>query len=195
MTSPTLTGRTRLSPEQASNLLKCYAERCEAKGAAKRTDCSLNSVYLFYRRIRERLTATGYYRDGALSFDEPGLAPIISERLRLRRGIREEDIQPHAAELIEWAEQWPPRLVLKHLRKIIELTGPLDQERQLSGPQLDKLNAYVRYARTELIHDRRQNSPETGEAQRHRIDRAKAALDNEWRAYRAASKRVEREQR
>ena len=192
MAPPILTGHTRLSPEQANILLKCYAERRETKEAAKRAACSLNSVYLFYRRIRERLTATGYYRDGANSFDEAGLAPVIRRRLRARRGIRDEDIRPHAAELIEWAEEWPPRLVLKHLRKIIELTGPLDEEPRQRSPELQKLQAYVRYARTALIHDRRKASPHTSEAHQALVDRATAALDNEWRAYRAASKRVDR---
>lgn len=187
-----LSSRARISPAQGSKLLKCYAGKMPPNQAAKTCDLSLNTLYLQYNRIRWRLILSGYYQNGAHSFDEPGLSPDLKRQLKLRRGISEEDIYPHAAELIEWAEEWPPRLVLKYLKKIIALTGPLDIEPQLTELQFIKLHAYVRYARVELIHDRRKAAPDTDENKQYLVDRAKTALDAAWRNYRAASKRVER---
>lgn len=192
MASPILSRRARITAAQGETLLRCYAARSAPKEAAKSCGLSLNTVYLQYGRIRDRLIAVRYYRDGALSFDEAGLPPEIVQALKERRGIPEGDIYPHAAELIEWAEEWPPKLVLKHLRKIVELTGPLDAPRELSEAEYEKLQAYVRHARTDLIHDRVAASDDTGEFQQGYVARAKEALETEWRAYRAASKRVER---
>jgi len=190
-----LSRRARVTTVQAEKLLRCYSERKSPKAAAKATGLSLNTTYLQYNRIRGRLVLSRYYQDGAVSFDEPGLAPEIKQQLKERRGIDEGDIYPHAAELIDWAEEWPSRLVLKHLRKIIELTGPLDVEPDLTNSEIKKLQTYVRYARTELIYDRLKTAPVIDEAQQSFIERTKVALDDEWRAYRAASKRVERSRR
>lgn len=195
MPSSILSPRARISSDKASRILRCYAERKEPQDTAKAVKLSINTVYLQYRRIRERLIATGYYRDGALSFDEAGLGPGISQKLRQRKRIREESIHPHAAELIHWDEEWPPKLVLKHMRRLIELTGPLDSPHELSDAEFERLQSYVRYARTELIYERAQESAAGEESMIPYRDRAKAALDGEWRAYRTASKKVERERR
>lgn len=193
MPSPIISGRARISTKQAESLLRFYAERRSPKAASKASGLSPNTVYLLYDRIRWRLVLTRYYQDAAISPDEDGLAPEVKRELRLRRGIGEDNIFPHAAELIEWAEEWPPKIVLKHLRKIIELTGPLDIEPELDELEQEKLGAYIRYARTELVYRRVEGSPITDEFQQSFRDRAKTALDTAWRAYRAASKRLERE--
>lgn len=176
-------------------MLRAYARRCPPAEAAKESGLSLNTLYLQYDRIRNRLIEAGYYQDAALSLNEPGLSPLVQQHLRSRRGIRDEDIHAHAAEAIEWAEEWPPRLVLRHLRRIIALTGPLDRPFELSEAEADRLHAYVRYARTELIHDRRASVEAPDEGQSVSIDRSSAALEAAWRAYRAASKRAERADR
>jgi len=188
-----LSRRARITAAQAGKLLRCYAKRQPPKIAAKATGLSLNTIYLQYNRICWRLVLSRYYRDGTLSYDEPGLAPEIKEQLRQRRGIEEKDIYPHAAELIDWAEEWPPKLALKHIRKIIKLTGPLDMQPELSDLEIEKLQAYVRYTRKELIYDRLTTTPDIDEAQQSFIERTKAALDNEWRSYRAATKRWQRD--
>lgn len=187
-----LSSRTRISSVQASKLLKCYAERMPPKKAAEICGLSLNTLYLQYDRIRWRLILSGYYQNGARSIDEEGLSPEVKRQLKLRRGISKQNIYLHAAELIEWADEWPPRLVLKYIKKIIEFTGALDIEPNLTEVQLAKLRAYVRYARVELIYERRKAAPDTGENRQYLIDRAKSALEVVWRSYRAASKRQER---
>ena len=184
--------RARIKAAQADKLLKAYARRCTPKEAADATGLSLNTLYNQYERIRWRLVAAGYYRDGALSPDEAGLAPAVTKALRQRKGIREGELYPHAAEAIFWADEHPPALALKHLRKIIELTGPLDQPSALTEAEFEKLIAYVRYARTELVYERAKESAARDAAMSDYRDRAKVALDIEWNAYRAASRKVER---
>lgn len=195
MSHEILSSRARIQSAQAKKLLKSYAERLSPRDAAKSCKLSLNTVYLQYDRIRWRLILSRYYQNGALSFDEDGLAPGVKDRLKQRRGIAESDIYPHAAELIEWAEEWSPRLVLKHLNKIIALTGPLDVEPALSEVQTARLHAYVRYARVELIHERCNAEPKPDQAQQEFVARIEITLDRTWRAYRTASKRVERSSR
>lgn len=173
-------------------LLDCYARRLPPQEAAKRSGVSLNTVYAHYGRFRDRLVFTGYYQDGALSLDEEGLSPGIQEELRFRRGVRTEEIFSHAAELIEWAEEWPPKLVSRHIRKIVELTGPLHAEPELNEDQASRLSIYVRYARTELILSRLHAVQTPDEASTGRIERAEQQKADLWRAYRSASKRIER---
>ena len=143
----------------------------------------------------EVFVLTRYYQNGARSLDDDGLASEVKQALRLRWGIREDNIFAHAAELIEWAEEWPPKVTLKHLRKIIALSGPLDVEPQLDELEEQKLSAYILYARTELIYRRIEETADNDEFQASFRDRIKASLDDAWRAYRAASKRVERRPR
>lgn len=192
MPKPILSSRSRIPAAQADKLLKCYAERLPPSETAKRIGLSLNTVYEQYSRIRWRLIEVGYYRDAALSKDEAGLSELAKEELRARRGLTEEDVFAHAAEVIEWAEEWPSGIVLRQIRKIIELTGPLDLPLDLSGPQVVAILAYVRYARTKLIHDRVATNAVSDETQRPFAERCAIALEQEWRAYRAASKGVER---
>lgn len=194
MPKPILSPRSRVAPAQADRLLKCYAERLPPADTAKRTGLSLNSVYDQYSRIRWRLIEVGYYQDAALSKDEDGLSQLSKDMLRERRGLSDEDVFAHSAEIIEWAEEWPSGTVLRQLRKIIELTEPIDIPLDLSGPQAVAVVAYVRYARTKLIHDRVATNAKTDEMQQPFAERTKAALDTEWRAYRAAAKQVERTQ-
>lgn len=193
--APLVSRQARLSQSQAEALLRSYAVRRPPKAAADDSGLSLNSVYKHYGFIRERLIACGYYTDGALSADEPSLGPTISEQLRKRRGIRAEDIYPHAAELIVWAEEWPPRLVLKHLHRIIALTGPLDAPWPLSSAQLDRVLAYARYARTELIHDRTNTLAAQDDSWQSFLERTQSEMERYRRAYRTASKKAERERR
>jgi|GEM_PF-5228342 len=189
-----LSNRARLTDKQIEALLRCYAQRRSPQDAAQTAGVSLNTAYTHYNRVRARLILTRYYDSGALSYEEDGLAPEITKQLKLRRGIRPDEIYPHAAELIDWAEEWPPRLVLKHIRMIVALTGPLDVSPNLSDLEIEKLQAYVRYARVQLVSWRLEQSTLQDEAQRAMISRAKTSLDQYWRAYRAAAKRLERDQ-
>lgn len=184
--------RARIPVNKAKRLLKCYAERLPPKVAAEACDLSSNTVYKQYERIRHRLIFARYYRNGAFSFDEDGLAPELKQQLKLRRGITNKNIYPHAAELIDWAEEWPPNLVLKHLNKIIAFTTPLDVEPKLNDLQLQKLQAYVRFARVELILDRSKVAPNMDEAQQDFVRRAKLTLDDLWRKYRTTSRQMDR---
>ncbi|MHC0054155.1 hypothetical protein [Actibacterium sp. D379-3] len=154
MPKPIFSSRSRIPAAKADKLLRCYAERLEPAVTAKRTGLSLNTVYDQYSRIRWRLIEVGYYRDAALSKEEDGLSEEAKAMLRQRRGLEDGDIYAHAAEIIEWLEEWPSGTVLRQLRKIIELTGPLDKPISLSARQADVVAAYVRYARAKLIHDR-----------------------------------------
>lgn len=192
MPSPIFSTRARISAAQAEKLLKCYAARMSPREAARKAGLSLNSVYIQYERIRWRLIIAGYYRDGANSPDEAGLAPELSQALRARKGIPQDQFYAHAAEVIHWAEAFPTGLTLKHLRKVIELTGPLDSPPMLTEGEAEKLIAYVRYARTELVYDAAKTSAAEDAGLEPYRDRAKAALDSEWRGYRAASKALER---
>lgn len=180
---------------QAAKLIQCYAARRPPRIAARAAGVSLNTARRVYRFIRVRLLATGYYENMALSKDEAGLAPEVMEQLRTRRGIRSEDIPLHAAELIDWAESWPPRLVARHIRTILALTGPLDDPSDLSEADYEQVRAYVRYARMALLFDRLKGKPDPDAARRDQIARLQARLDELWRAYRAASKRAERSER
>lgn len=182
----------RIPALKAKKLLKCYADRLPPKSTAEICDLSSNTVYKQYDRIRHRLIFAHYYRNGAHSLDEHGLSPELQHQLRLRRGITDKNIYPHAAELIDWAEEWPAKLVLKHIGRVIDLSGPLDVEPELTGLQLHKLHAYVRYALVELILDRSEAAPSMDETQLDFIKRAKITLDDLWRAYRTISKQMER---
>lgn len=154
MPKPILSSRSRIPAAKADKLLRCYAERLDPAETAKRTGLSLNTVYDQYARIRWRLIEVGYYRDAALSKDEDGLSEEAKAMLRQRRGLEDGDIYAHAAEIIEWLEEWPSGTVLRQQRKIIELTGPLDLPLRLSETQASVVNAYVCYARAKLINDR-----------------------------------------
>jgi len=187
--------RARISQAQAAKLIDSYAGRLPPQTSARTAGVSLNTARRLYNFIRVRLSATDYYENMALSKDEPGLAPEVMEQLRTRRGIRPEAIPLHAAELIDWAESWPPRLVARHIRTILALTGPLDDPTELSEADYERVRAYVRYARMALLHDRLSRNPEPDTARLDQIARVKARLDELWRAYRAAGKRVEREAR
>ncbi len=189
---PILSSRTRLTSGQISAILKCYAARMAPILAAQKTGISRNTVYAQYERIRWRLLIVEYYTDAAPSADEPGLAPDIRQRLRERRGVRERSVLAHTAELIFWAEEWPPRLVLKHIKRIIALSGTLDTWPVLSETEIERLIAYVRYARTELISHRASENAAADPIAAHFAQRAKAAMEAHYREYRAASKRAER---
>lgn len=154
MPKPILSSRSRIPAAKADKLLRCYAERLDPAETAKRTELSLNTVYDQYARIRWRLIEVGYYRDAAPSKDEDGLSEEAKAMLRQRRGLEDDDIYAHAAEIIEWLEEWPSGTVLRQLRKIIELTGPLDKPSELTNSQASVVAAYIRYARTKLIHER-----------------------------------------
>lgn len=192
MAGPVFTSRARIRARQADIFLKCYAQRRAPKDTAKACGLSLNTTYIQYERIRWRLIMAGYYSDGANSIDEAGLGVDVIKALRERRGIGNSDIYPHAAEAIHWAQEYPSGLGLKHLRKIIELTGPLDAPPVLTEPEAEKLDAYVRYARTELVYNRAKSLAEKDAMREPFAERVKVALESEWRAYRAASKCVER---
>lgn len=192
MPKPILSAKSKIPAAKAGTLLRCYAERLPPTEAAKRTGLSLNTVYDQYSRLRWRLIEVGYYRDAALRKDEDGLSEIVKEELRRRRGLEDDDIYAHAAEAIEWAEGWPPAEVLRQIRKIIELTGPIDKAMELTEPQAKVIAAYVRYARTKLIHDRVSAKAETDEALRPFAERTRAALESEWRGYRTSIKKQER---
>lgn len=189
MPKPILSARSKIPAAKADKLLRCYAERLPPAEAAQRSGLSLNTVYEQYSRIRRRLIEVGYYRDAALTKDEDGLSDSVKDELRRRRGLEDGDIYAHAAEAIEWAEEWPPADLLRYLRKIIALTGPIDRPIALPEPQEQVGTAYVRYARTKLIHDRVSKKAETDEALRPFAERTKVALEKEWRRYRAASSR------
>lgn len=192
MPKPILSARSKIPAAKADTLLRCYAERLPPAEAAQHTGLSLNTVYDRYSRIRWRLIEVGYYRDAALSKDEDGLSDIVKDELRRRRGLEDADIYAHAAEAIEWAEEWPPADVLRHLRKIIALTGPIDMVMELTEPQAKVVAAYMRYARTKLIHGRVNAKAETDEAIRPFADRTKIAIEREWRSYRDTVKNLER---
>lgn len=188
MPKPILSARSKIPAAKADRLLRCYAERLPPAEAAQRTGLSLNTVYEQYSRIRWRLIEVGYYRDAALNKDEDGLSDIVKDELRRRRGLEDGDVYAHAAEVIEWAEEWPPAEVLRHLRKIIALTGPIDRKTELTKPQAQVLTAYVRYARTKLIYERVSTKSETDEALHSLAERTKEAFDREQRNYRSKSK-------
>lgn len=184
MSKPILSARSKIPAAKADRLLRCYAERLPPAEAAQRSGLSLNTVYEQYSRIRWRLIEVGYYRDAALSKDEDGLSDTVKDELRRRRGLEDGDTYAHAAEAIEWAEKWPPAEVLRHLRKIIAITGPIDRPMELTDTQQVVVRAYVRYARTKLIHDRVSEEAETDKALQPLAERTKAAIEIEWRQYR-----------
>jgi hypothetical protein len=187
MPKPIFSTRSRIPAAKADMLLRCYAERLDPSETAKRTGLSLNTVYDQYARIRWRLIEVGYYRDAALSKDEDGLSEEAKAMLRQRRGLEDGDIYAHAAEIIEWLEEWPSGTVLRQLRKIIELTGPLDKPLSISEQQAAVVNAYVRYARAKLIHDRVLNgygSKETADSREQRVSEARLNTEELWRVYR-----------
>jgi len=193
---PLVCRKARVSHKQVGKLIDSYAGRLPPQAAARSAGVSLNTAHRFYNFIRARLLATGYYENTALSKDdEAGLAPEVIEQLRQRRGIRPEDVPLHAAELIDWAEGWPPRLVAQHIRAVLALTGPLDDPADLSEAAYERVQAYVRYARMALLYDRLRSRPDPDAARIDQTARVKARLDELWRAYRAASKRVERQGR
>lgn len=192
MPKPVLSTRSRIPDAKADRLLKCYAQRLPPGEAAKRAGLSLNSVYAQYARIRWRLIEVGYYQDAALSKTEAGLSESAQEKLRRRRGLEGDDIYAHAAEVIEWEEEWPPDVVLRHLRKVIELTGPIDAPLDLSALQVSVVTAYVRYARTQLILDRVSKSAETDPAEHDFLKRVGEAVESYRREYRSAVKKLSR---
>ncbi|MEL6570964.1 MAG: hypothetical protein AAFQ64_04855 [Pseudomonadota bacterium] len=188
MPKPILSSRSRIPAAKADKLLRCYAEHREPAETAKRTGLSLNTVYDQYARIRWRLIEVGYYRDAALSKDEDGLSEEAKAMLRQRRGLEDGDIYAHAAEIIEWLEEWPSGIVLRQLRKIIELTGPLDKPLALSESQAAVVNAYVRYGRAKLIHERVTKGTETDETQEPFAYHTYSSMKAEWNKYRKTTK-------
>lgn len=192
MPEPILSARSRIRADQADIVLTCYAHRRPPKETGDASGLSLNTVYEFYARIRWRLILTGYYQDGARSIEEQGLGPEMKQALLARRGIGEDDFYAHSAEVIAWAEKWPPPEVLRHLRKIISLTGPLDVEPELTAGEITRLKTYIQYAKTKLIHDRVKEKAETDETQLPFLERTQIALNTAWRTYRTATKKTER---
>lgn len=192
MPKPILSSRSRIPAAKADKLLRCYAERLDPAETAKRTGLSLNTVYDQYARIRWRLIEVGYYRDAALSKDEDGLSEAAKAKLRQRRGIEDGDIYAHAAEIIEWLEEWPPGIILRQLRKIIELTGPLDKPLSLSEPQAAVVIAYIRYARTKLIHERVSDTAKSDETQGPLLQNTQLAVKSAWNDYRTCVMRHSR---
>jgi len=190
--TPTLTSRSKLSEAEVLGVLRRYAERKEPQEAATATGLSRNTIYLQYERIRWRLIMAAYYTDAARSPDEDGLSPALKKRLRARRGITKDNVFAQAAELIFWAEEWPPKLVLKHIKRIIALTGSLDRWPELTEEEAATLEAYVRFARTELVHHRAQQRTAEDATMVAFAERAQAALEQYRREYRTALKRLER---
>lgn len=109
----------------------------------------------------------------------------MKDELRRRRGLEDDNIYTHAAESIEWAKEWPSLEVLRHLRKIIALTWPIDREVELTESKARIVAAYVRYARTKLIHDRMEERVKEDDAMHSLAERTKTALEKEWRLYRS----------
>ncbi len=193
MPKPILSSRSRIPPAKADKLLRCYAERLEPAETAKCTGLSLNTVYDQYARIRWRLIEVGYYRDAALSKEEDGLSEEAKAMLRQRRGLEDGDIYAHAAEVIEWLEEWPSGTVLRQIRKIIELTGPLDIPLNLSEPEAEVVAAYVRYACAKLIYDRSENYRDESTSQNPLFSQRSLTVEVYWRQYLALKKRFTRE--
>lgn len=110
----------------------------------------------------------------------------------MRRGLGDEDIYAHSAEAIVWAEEWPPSDVLRHLRKIIDLTGPIDLPMALSDHREAVVEAYVRYAKTKLLHDRLKAKAADDPTRLPRLENAQEALDKEWRKYRSLKQQERR---
>lgn len=81
---------------------------------------------------------------------------------------------------------------MRHLRKIIALTGPLDIPMELSDVQMRLARAYVRYAQTSLIHDRVRRRAALDDPRLPILERIEETLQQDWRAYRAAAKQAER---
>ena len=190
-TKPPILARTRMSPTQIDKLLRAYCERLSPDEAANRAKVSTNTAYRLYHLLRYRLVAARYYVGGATSFDDPTLGPELQTKLRARRGLRTAmDIYLHSAELQVWDDEWPPALVRKHILKVVELTGPLDREPALSPSEAECVEAYVRYARSELIYRHKVDSAvfsEEGDA--YNLKRAKLLMGKEHRQFRAALKR------
>lgn len=193
MPKPILSSRSRIPAAKADKLLRCYAERLDPAETAKRTGLSLNTVYKQYARIRWRLIEIGYYRDAALSKDEDGLSGEAKAMLRNRRGLEDGDIYAHAAEIIEWLEEWPSNTVLRQLRKIIELTGPIDKPLSFSEHQAEVVAAYVSYARIKLTHGKveEENFKNAHCTPSNKISNI---LEAEWRLFRAASRKKSRKE-
>lgn len=192
MPKPILSSRSRIQAAKADKLLRCYAERLDPAETTKRTGLSLNAVYDQYARIRWRLIEVGYYRDAALSKEEEGLSEEAKAMLRNRRGLEDGDIYAHAAEIIEWLEEWPAGTVLRQLRKIIELTGPIDKPICLSERQAEVVAAYVRYARTKLIHERVADTAKSDETQGPLLQNTQLAVKSAWNDYRTCVMRHSR---
>lgn len=85
-----------------------------------------------------------------------------------------------------------PGIVLRHLRKIIALTGPLDMPLELGDEQMRLVQTYVRYARTRLLYDRVKSNAALDDTRSLILQRAQERLHLDWQAYRAAVKRAER---
>ncbi|MEM7776903.1 MAG: hypothetical protein AAF732_14945 [Pseudomonadota bacterium] len=152
---------------------------------------SRDTIYRHYGLIRWRVILTGYYANGAYAKDEAGLSDVLQREIRLRRGIPQDHIYPHAAELIAWAQEWSPRLTLKHIKKIVSLTGPLDKPPALTDCEGQRLVAYINMAHIELLIDELLAGPVQDEAQRSLTARARERLEDYRRNYRAACKRIE----
>ncbi len=190
MAKPILSTRSKIPAAKADKLLRCYAKRQLPAEAAQRAGLSLNTVYDQYNRLRWRLIEVDYYRDAAFRKDEAGLSNVVKDELKRRRGLEDGDIYAHAAEAIDWAEEWPHGAVLRHLRKIIALTGPLDVPLTLDEAQSAVTAAYIRYARTQLIHGRIIANATSGDTTF--AERVGIAMDNDWRSYRSAQRQFER---
>lgn len=180
----TLSPRSRIPAAKAHKLLRCYAERLDPAVAANRTGLSLNTVYDQHSRIRWRLIEVGYYRDASLTKIEKGLSKEAKAKLHQRRGLEDGDIYAHATEVIELLEEWPFSNVLRQLRKIIELTGPLDKLLALSEKQTQMVLTYVRCVRTKLIEERAANSTRNDEGQFEFADHVKLASERQRKSYR-----------
>ena len=173
-------------------LIKLYAQRTPAPEAAQLLKVSLNTVYLHYGRIRLRLVLTGYYRDGGLSIDERGFGEEIKSAIRSRRGVREDNIYPQSPEVIDWENEWDARAVQRHIKRIIELTGPLYFETIAVDELID---AYVRFARSELLFLKLSERQGQDDRQGRLAERARTQMLDHRRQYRSLCRRVQRYRR
>ncbi len=192
MPKPILSSRSRIPAAKADKLLKCYAERLDPAKTAKRARLSINTVYGQYARIRWRLIEVGYYRDAAFSKDEDGLSEEAKAMLRQRRGLEDGDIYAHAAEIIEWLEEWPPGTVLRQLRKIFELTGPIDKPLSLSKSLAAVVSAYVHYARAKLIQERLKQTTDDYDIHEIVTQESELEIERYWKYYRSRAMHLKR---
>jgi hypothetical protein len=184
---------SKLPQESLRDIVRAYAAHVPVRELHEKTGVSQNTLYWHYGLIRERLALLGYFGvHPSVTRSDQDIYKHIKSDLMSRRGLRDENFGWHVAEVSFWQDRPDPKLVLKHIHQIIRMTGPLDYDPVMSEAGREVVEAYIAFARTEIIASILARKPDRSEFDEEQLSNARTASEDLYRTYLAARKRLVR---